>query len=159
MVAAMAKHNQKGRSKTKGGFVMLTEHMMKTAAWAELKPTDIAVYLLIARRYNGRNNGNISLSVREASKLGHMAAGTAQKAFIRLQERGLIQCRKKGAFSVKQRHATLWELCAQQLREGVPASHKYQYWQPDSKQNTVSKYNRAGIKSGTVVALKRVGNG
>lgn len=149
----MGKHNAKGRSKTKGKFVMLQDHMTNSDAWRDLKPAAVAIYLLIAKRYNGQNNGQISLSIREAAAMAHVAPGTAQKALETLQDHGLIICRKKGAFSVKKRHATEWELTCWPSVLGGAAKRDYQRWQPPQKQNTVSKRSRHGVKSAEIIQL------
>ena len=113
----------------------------------------MAIYLLIAQRYNGQNNGRIGLSVRDAARLAHVAPGTAQKALKSLQEHGFIKCRKKGAFSLKQRHATEWELTCWALKFGRPATHDYKQWMPPQKQNTVSKQTSNGINTADIIKL------
>ena len=143
----MGGYNKKGRSKSHGKFVMLLDYTTNCDAWRDLKPSAISVYLLIAMRYNGANNGSIGLSVRDAASLAHIAPGTAQKAFEALQERGFIKCRKKGAFSVKKRHATEWELTCCPLRVGKPATHDYRKWEPPQIQNTVSNGSVLGVKA------------
>ena len=143
----MGGYNKKGRSKSHGKFIMLMDYTTKCDAWRGLKPSAISVYLLIAQRFNGANNGSIGLSVRDAARLAHVAPGTAQKSFEALQERGFIKCRKKGAFSVKSRHATEWELTCWPLRVGKPATHDYRNWEPPEKQNTVSNRCGLGVKA------------
>lgn len=151
----MGKANRKGRNNTHGKFVMLLDVMTRTPAWRDLKPADISVYLLIAQRYNGGNNGHIGLSVRDAARLAHIAPNTAKKAFERLQERGLIKCVKKGAFSVKTKQASEWELTVWAKTQGTPASHLYKNWTPAQKQNTVSNRDAHGIKSCAIIPLNR----
>lgn len=149
----MAKHNAKGRSKTKGKFVMLMDYTINCEAWRDLKPSAVAIYLLIAQRYNGGNNGHIGLSVRDAARLAHVAPGTAQKALESLQGHGFIKCRKKGAFSVKNRQASEWELTCWALVTGKGATHDYRKWKPSEKQNTVSKRSLDGINSAQIIEL------
>ena len=149
----MVKHNAKGRSKTSGKFVMLLDYMTRTEAWRDLRPAEVSIYLLIAMRYNGRNNGHISLSVREAANYAHVAPGTAQKALKSLQEHGFIICRKKGAFKVKQRHATEWELTVWSSDRNKTATHDYKKWKPPQKQNTVSNRDGHGINTAQIVEM------
>ena len=157
----MSKANRKGRSKSRGKFVMLMDYTTNCEAWRDLKPAAINVYLLIAMRYNGANNGFIGLSVRDAARLAHIAPGTAQKAFQTLQDHGFIKCRKKGAFSVKHRHASEWELTCWSAKTGKPATHDYRKWKPPEKQNTVSRRSVYGVKTAEIIKLtgERLGHG
>ena len=52
----------------------------------------------------------LGLSVRRASERCNIAKGTAARALLELQERGFIECMKKGAFSRKAPHASEWRL-------------------------------------------------
>jgi len=40
---------------------------MKTVAWQALTPNERCIYLEIKKRFNGSNNGEIGLGVREAA--------------------------------------------------------------------------------------------
>jgi len=157
----MGGHNRKGRSKTHGSFVMLLDFTTNCDAWRDLKPAAVSVYILIAQRYNGVNNGFLGLSVRDAARLAHIAPGTAQKALQALQDHGFIKCRKKGAFHVKQRHATEWELTCWPGKTSKPATHDYRKWEPPEKQNTVSKRSAYGVKTAEIIKLtgQKLGNG
>jgi DNA-binding transcriptional MocR family regulator len=64
----------------------------------------------IVRGYNGSNNGRITLSVRDlATRLG-CHRDTASHALQELIDKGFIEPRIKGAYSVKFRRATEWRL-------------------------------------------------
>jgi hypothetical protein len=83
---------------------------MDTDAWRSLTPVCRQLYVEIARRYNGSNNGRIPYSVRQACADLHIGKATASTAFRVLGERGFIVAVQKGAFSWKIRHATEWRL-------------------------------------------------
>jgi hypothetical protein len=72
------------------------------------------LYVLFLRRFNGYNNGAISLSVREAAGWCKCSAGTAQKILKELQEHGLIEPVVVGSFKIKagelKNIATTWRL-------------------------------------------------
>jgi hypothetical protein len=84
--------------------------MLNSDAWLSLTPAARTVYIELHASYNGTNNGRLGLSVRRAAKRGRIAKDTAAHAFEELAERGFIECMKKGAFSLKLRHATEWRL-------------------------------------------------
>jgi len=99
-----------GRSKKDGRHVRLYHYMMDAEAWQSLSGNQRAIYVEMVARYNGRNNGRIPYSVREAAESLHIGKSTAARDLAVLQERGFIIPRKKGAFSLKVRHATEWRL-------------------------------------------------
>jgi len=67
------------------------------------------------RKYDGRNNGWLALSVREAAARARINKDTASRAFQTLAEKGFIEETQRGAFAWKARHASeyrlTWEKC------------------------------------------------
>ncbi len=73
---------------------------------------------------------------------------TAQRAFKELQDHGFIILAKRGAFSLKCRHATEWRLT--EFRDDVTgemATKEFARW--GKNQNTVSPENPNGLRDGT----------
>ena len=63
------------------------------------------------RRQSSGNRHHIrQYSLREMAKAFNVSKMTARRALHKLQERGLIVQMKRGAFSLKERHATEWRL-------------------------------------------------
>ena len=91
---------------------MLPRYLLESAAWLSLSAQARALYVHIALRYNGRNNGHIGLSVRDAAAECRLAKDTAARAFSELVERGFIELAQAGAFNLKVRHAAEWRLTA-----------------------------------------------
>ena len=112
-------------------YKKLTYRMLESEAWRCLPSNHIKVYLELCRRYNGSNNGKISLSKREASKLLHIGDGAAQGAFKRLQEHGFIKMTRKGSFIG--RRATEYALTDKSL-DGHPPTNEWQRWRKKKKQ-------------------------
>lgn len=106
----MRSHNRTGRSKSGPAFVQIFQYMLKSSAWRHLSPAARAVYVEIAGRYNGHNNGFIGLSVRDAARRCNIAPNTAAKALRSLQEAGLIACTECGSFNLKRPLASEWRL-------------------------------------------------
>jgi hypothetical protein len=115
--------------------------MMDTAAWKSLSGNQRAIYVEMAARYNGRNNGRISYIVREAAESLHIGKSTAARDLAVLRERGFIIPRIKGAFSLKVRHATEWRL-TEFSSDVIPAmaTKEFARWSPEI-QNTVPSLN------------------
>src|SRR6266404_2671330 len=82
-------------------FIWLRLWLFDSLAWRSLPSNARALYLRLARQYNGRNNGHISYSVRQASQDLNIGKTAAVGAFQALEDRGFIVCTKKGAFSWK----------------------------------------------------------
>src|SRR5580704_7097674 len=104
------RQNRRGRSNTSGPFVQLHHWMMRTAAWRSLTAQARVLYIEVAMLYNGRNNGSLALSVRQAAERCNIAKDTAARAFRELAEKGLLECVTPGGFDYKLRHAAEWRL-------------------------------------------------
>ncbi len=122
------RQNSKGRSKG-GHFVMLSHFLLNSPAYLSLTPAARAVYVEIARLFNGRNNGYLALSVRDAAERCRINKDTAAKALVSLQEAGFIECAAQGAFSYKVRHASEWRLTTVRCdKTGALPSKAFMRW-------------------------------
>ena len=105
--------------------------MMQTEAWQSLTPASVRVWIELTSRFNGRNNGIIALSARDAAARCNIAKDTATKSFAELVEKGFLECATPGGFTRKVRHATEWRLThlpCDQTRQ-LP-SKAYFKWRP-----------------------------
>jgi DNA-binding transcriptional MocR family regulator len=127
---------------------------LNSPAYLSLSCPARALLVELTRIYNGRNNGQIGLSVRGASERCNIARGTAQRAFTELQERGFIELVTKGAFSRKSPRASEWRLTFNTCDvTGELPSKAFMRWGRE-KQNAVSKIPsryqiRAGVRRET----------
>ena len=124
--------DKKGRRIGPARFLKLDHWLLKTAAWRSLGTACRALYVVLAQRYNGSNNGEISMSVREAARLLHIAKDTATKAFHELEEKGFIKRAVCGSFNWKLRHATTWILTTHDLGDAF-ATKDFARWLPNAK--------------------------
>ena len=85
-----------GRRKKRTGppFVQLFHHMIDSEAWQDLSCYASRVYTQIARKHNGYNNGNLSYTYKEASKIMHRT--TYSKALNELVNHGFIDVVRSG---------------------------------------------------------------
>jgi hypothetical protein len=102
--------NAKGRSEGVDRFVMLPHYLLKSAAWRSLKPVERGLYVEVAQRFNGSNNGKIGLGQREAGMALHVRPQTAGRAFDRLVETGFLRMTRDSAFNMKNRLAREWAM-------------------------------------------------
>jgi hypothetical protein len=122
----------KFKSKGKERYVMLRYWLLKSQAWNSLSGNARALYVELAQRYNGSNNGRIPYSVREAKQSLHISSDTASRLLDILQARGFIVCTRKGYFSVKTtKDASEW-LLTEQACDHPPAhaTRDFMRWQP-----------------------------
>jgi DNA-binding transcriptional MocR family regulator len=124
-----------GRSKKAARHVRLYHWMMQTAAWRSLNANQRAIYVEMASRYNGSNNGRIHFSTREAAKAIHIGRATAGRELAVLVERGFIVAVTRGGFNVKdkQRQSTEWRLTEFNCdKTGALPSKDFARWSPES---------------------------
>ncbi|TSE07592.1 hypothetical protein C1D09_018855 [Mesorhizobium intechi] len=152
----MSKRQERRRSEGEGHFFQMYEWLMRTPAWQHATVYERSLYLEIKRRYNGRNNGDISLSHREAEALLDCSNTAVEKAFKGLQCKGFIKPQQKGSFDWKingnggrhQGRATRWRLTElpQDLpsRELAGGTKEFMKWAPgfDLSEKTAARPQR-----------------
>ena len=99
-------YTKKGRSK--GRFILIPHVILKSDAWKVCKPLAKAVYIQLLLRYNGKNNGYIPFSCREASEECNISKNTANRSFNELIRSGLIKCITKSNFDCRKKLASEW---------------------------------------------------
>ena len=102
----MSKPFKNGRSATR--VVLLIYPILESDAWVYLPPPACKIFIEIRRRFNGRNNGDISLSYREAADIARCGKSSAKRHLDALIRHGLIDIHNKGM--MRNRHATTWYL-------------------------------------------------
>lgn len=127
----MARIDQRGRSKNKEQHVRLTFGMIESHGYKALPPLSIALYIQVAHRYNGSNNGNISFSTREAAAILRVSKTTAGKLFDELVYKGFLKLAQDSNFSFKTRTARRWELTQWPIRQGIAPSNDWRFWKGD----------------------------
>lgn len=137
MTKRMSRRNstdRTGRSKKAARHVRLYYWMMATLAWKSLNANQRAIYVEMAARYNGSNNGRIHFSTREAAGALHIGRATAGRELAVLVERGFIVAVTRGGFNVKdkQRQSTEWRLTEFNCDvTGALPSNDFARWSPE----------------------------
>ncbi len=126
--------NNKGRNKFGPSFVMLESWLLRSDAYRSLKALPRAVYTELKRRFNGRNNGDISLSLREIVGELRCSKTSASNALKELVEKGLIRQNQPGSFHYKLPHAPTWILTELPF-EDEPATKDFLYWKVSKKED------------------------
>lgn len=122
--------DNKGRKKWVP-HVRLDHSVFYSAAYRALSSAARILIFELSGLYNGRNNGEIFLSVRDAAKLMGMAdTGVASRAFRELIAHGLIVLESAGTFSLKQSHASRWRLTFLPA-DGKAPTREFEHWEPE----------------------------
>jgi DNA-binding transcriptional regulator YhcF (GntR family) len=110
-------------------FVQLFHYMLRCPAYVSLSAWARAALIEVHLGFNGGNNGKIILSVRAVAKRIGCHRDTAGRALQELIDKGFIEPRFKGAFSVKFRRATEWRLTDRRCHAtGEPQSQAFMKW-------------------------------
>jgi hypothetical protein len=137
--------NAKGRSVGAARHVRLYLWLVSSEAYQALDCTARALLVEFYSLYNGMNNGELFLSVREAARRLGVAPNTAMKAIRQLEDKGFIRPNQRGSFHWKAGHATSWILTEFEY-SGKSATKDFMRWQPNGeKQKPVLRLATGGI--------------
>lgn len=124
----------KGKRPAEGQYIPLPYAQLKSQAWRSLSGAAVKVWFELHTRYNGSNNGNVRLSMNEAVKALGISKGTAQRAFVELEEKGFIDLQNAGNWYHRKAHE--WRLTTKRMQtpKGVQvATNDWQQWRSKTK--------------------------
>ena len=114
---------KKRASKLNFAFTAVPKHITRSEAWFACRPAARLIWFAVLERFNGSNNGAISLSVREAALYAGCSPNTAGRMFDELLSVGLLVCTQTSSFNSGKRLARLWELTHLPRDGKVAANH------------------------------------
>ncbi|MHA6289136.1 DeoR family transcriptional regulator [Maricaulis sp. CAU 1757] len=120
------RHDAKGRRVKGGQFVPLSYPMAHSDAWRSLGGASAKVYVELRSRFNGGNNGDLSLSYGEAADLLGLGKSTVRRAFEELQAKGFVV--KTDGGSWYGRKAATWAVTDRPLVPGGASPNTWQGW-------------------------------
>ena len=124
------KPNATGRNEGDGQYLPIPYVMARSQAFRSLSGPALKVWIELRTRYNGSNNGFVSLSLREAASLLGMSQSTAQRGVVELEEKGFIK--KLFAGSWYGRKAAEYILTDKSF-QGYPPTKDWQHWRPKNR--------------------------
>jgi len=130
----------KSKRSKEGQYIPLSYAQLKSKAWRSLSGAAIKVWLELHTRFNGGNNGSLTLSMAEAADALGLGKATAQRAFKELQDKGFLVLVKKGSWYHRQAHE--WRLTTKPVQGAkgkAVATNDWRSWQPPIKTKHGSK--------------------
>jgi DNA-binding transcriptional regulator YhcF (GntR family) len=123
-------NSARARRRSKGpNYVQLFRYVLDSPAYVSLSAKARAALIEIIRGYNGSNNGEITLSVRQLAERMNCDKDVANHALQELIVKGFIEPRIRGAFSFKFRRATVWRLNDRRCDVTGELSQAFLKWQ------------------------------
>lgn len=116
----MSRKSRGFRKPAAGGakhWVMLEHYLLASPAWCDLSANARVVYVELKRRYNGKNNGMLRLSTREAAAIIKAEASndTGARALTELADHGFIAVTEDSTFNRKVHVARSYRLRQQMM--------------------------------------------
>lgn len=150
------KPDKTGRSKGEASHWRLHSAFVQTPVFRSLSGPALKLLAELHSRFNGYNNGKISLSYQDAADLLGLSKGTVSRAFAELQQKGFIRLRRPGQWYG--RLAAEWVLTEESLDGQIP-TRDYQQWAPPArpkKQKSVLSRNTNAPDGSTSVPSDEV---
>ncbi len=112
-MAKGSRKNKKGRSGRGGQWIPLPYPVVRSLAFRSLSGSAVKVFIELRARFNGGNNGDLSLSLGDAASLLGVSKTTAKRAFDELQRKGFIVCTSIGSWYG--RRASTWAVTTETI--------------------------------------------
>lgn len=108
-------------------YIPIPYTMANSPAFRSLGGAALKVWIELRSRYNGHNNGDLSLSLDEGARLLSVGKATVQRAFSELETKGFIKMIKRGRWYG--RMATTWAI-TDRSHKGHLATRDWKNWKP-----------------------------
>ena len=102
----------------------------------------LAIYIDLAMRYNGVNNGEISYAVRDGKENLGINPNTVGKYLKALEYYGFIITTQKGSFDLKKRHASTYELTLWEVIGKHKEKKSFMTYKPSEKERQLLEKKR-----------------
>ena len=145
------------KSEYVGSHVRMYFWELQSPAYRSLSVGARALLVDMKALFNGTNNGNFYLSVREAGKRLGVAKDTAAKYLGELIDRGFIRPSEPGYFSMKaasrRGQATSWVLTEFPFGNAL-ATKDFMHWRPENYSTVQNSWHAVRVKR---TAARRTG--
>jgi DNA-binding MarR family transcriptional regulator len=130
------------KQKNSAPFIMLYHYQYDSKAIETLTPTAFRIYMEFKRKYNGKNQDDLSLTYAELKKKFGFSSATCCKAFKELEQHGLIDTRVHGGLrsGIGTRQCNIFGLSARWI----------DYGKAEKIRESISPYNRGRMQEDDV---------
>ncbi len=121
----------KSNKHSEGQYVPLPYAQLKSKAWRNLSGPAVKLWLELHTRFNGGNNGKLTLSYAEAGETLGMGKATVKRAYEELTALGFIALVKEGNWYHRRAHE--WRLTTKPIQTPkgkALATNEWRDWQP-----------------------------
>lgn len=125
--------NAKGRNKGEGQYMPLPYNLTRSAAFRRLSGNALKVFIEIRSRFNGVNNGRLSLSYQDAADLLGMSKSSVKRAFDELVEKGFLKKRREGQWYGR---LAAEYILTTEGHDGHLATHDWKQWAPPKREKS-----------------------
>lgn len=141
----------KSHRKTEGQYAPLPYALLRSQAWRGLSGNAVKLFLELHARFNGSNNGRLTLSYREAAEALGMGKASVKRAYGQLVAHGFLVLEREGNWYGGRAHE--WRLTikpTQGARGRIPPTDDWRPFNVETmaeaegvhkKQNAVLKRN------------------
>jgi len=132
-----AGRSHKGKRSEEGQFVPLTYGLLKSAAWRSLSGAAVKLFLELHTRFNGSNNGQVRLSMNEATEALGLGKATIQRAYAELEAKGFIALQTAGNWYHRRAHE--WRLTTKTTmtpKGNQAATNDWRAWKPETERGS-----------------------
>jgi hypothetical protein len=146
MSRSKASRSKASRRARHAKHVRLYLYVLKSPAWLTLSCQAKCLLIELLALYNGTNNGELYLSVRDAAKLLCVGLRQASAAFAELEDRGFIRATRKGSRTRRGevRLATCWRLTEyDDDLTGRQPTKEFMTWRPPADASVSQRTERA----------------
>lgn len=133
-----------GRSHRDPKHARLYKWEMESEAYQSLGSHARALLMEFRMLYNGDNNGEIYMGLRQMMARLHVGRKAAEIARDQLIDRGFVKVMREGSFNVKIRHATEWAITNEPVGDATLPTKEYMSWKAPQF-NTVSLRSTDGV--------------
>ena len=131
----MAKQSQPGKKRNaEEQYINLPYVFIKSPAWRSLSGAAVRLWFELSLRFNGGNNGKLTLSFAEAADALNIGKATVQSAYKELEAKGFIVLERQGNWYGRRAHE--WRLTTKPTETAkgrVAPTHDWREWKPPKK--------------------------
>ncbi len=138
------KANATGRNDTEQ-YVPIPYTMARSSAWRNLSGPAVKVWVELRSRFNGRNNGDLSLGLNEGARLLGLGKSTVHRALQELADKGFITMTRQGRWYG--RMATTWAVTDRHHKGHLPTRAWRDWRPPTATRKTVSRSRRGTYRT------------